>query len=61
MNECRKTKAKVITTTNQKKGQYTEEPMTTHGKNNETTRRRENTRGQVVIGFSFASDWLRKR
>ena len=22
---------------------------------------RENTRGQVVIGFSFASDWLRKR
>ena len=39
LNESRKTKAKVITTTNQKKGQYTEEPMTTQGKNNETTRR----------------------
>ena len=38
MNECRKTKAKVITTTNQKKGKYTEESMTTQGKNNETTR-----------------------
>ena len=38
LNECRKTKAKVITTTNQKKGKYTEEPMTTQGKN-ETTRR----------------------
>ena len=25
LNECRKTKAKVITTTNQKKGKYTEE------------------------------------
>ena len=38
LNECRKTKAKVITTTNQKKGKYTEESMTTQGKNETTWR-----------------------
>ena len=49
--ECRKTKTKVITTANQNKDKYHNEPMRSHA--------RENASDQVAIGFSSASDWLR--
>ena len=41
---------------NQKKAEYPKEPMKTQ----ETTSKQPKARGDhVVIGFSFASDWLR--
>ena len=55
--ECRKTKTKIITTANQNKGKYSKEPIRTQSKWREA---RENASDQVAIGFSFASDWLRK-
>ena len=42
---------------NQKKAEYPKEPMKTQ----ETTSKQPKARGDhVVIGFSFASDWLRE-
>ena len=45
--ESRKTKTKVITMSNQKEAKQEKLPKA-----------RENAGDQVVIGFSFASDWL---
>ena len=53
--ESRKNKTKVLTTANQNKGRYSKEPMRTQSKHS-----RENASEQVAIGFSLASDWLRK-
>ena len=51
--ECRKTRAKIVTTAGQKGGKYPEELM--------RTKVRENASDQVVIFFvSFAPDWLKK-
>ena len=57
--ECRITKTKAITKTNQKKGTRHEEPIGTLVKSSKQPKARENAGDQVVIGFSFASDWLR--
>ena len=56
--ECRKTKVKVITTANQNNGNHHKEPIRTQA----WTRARKNASDQlqVVIGLSFASDWLRR-
>ena len=64
--ECRKTKTKVITTANQNKDKYHNEPVRTQSKihvhgNGNRSQARENASDQVAIGFSFASDWLRGR
>ena len=56
--ECRKTKTEVITTANQKKENYLKGPMRTQSKNQPNTR--EHANYQVIIGFSFASDWSRE-
>ena len=50
--ECCKTKTKVNTSTNQNKGEYHKEPVRTQA--------RENASNQVVVGFGFVSDWLRR-
>ena len=69
--ECRQTKTIVIPMANQKQGK---EPLRTHRQANQSagkctkskrgktqvTKARENAGNQVAIGFSFASDWLRK-
>ena len=58
--ECRKTKTKLITTTNQNKGKYYKKPMTGLKVNTcKRPRALENVGDQVTIGFNFASDWLR--
>ena len=43
-----------------KKGGYPEEPMRTQRKTSKPPKARENAGNQVVIGVSFASDWLRQ-
>ena len=50
---CCKTKTKVTTVTNQKKKK---EPIKL--KKSKLPKARENVSEQVMIGFSFASDWL---
>lgn len=49
--ECRKTKPKVITTSNWKKGKYREEPMIGRVKLTKLLKARENNSDQVVFGF----------
>ena len=51
--DCRKTITKVITTANQKTGEYLKKSMRTESKNNNTQRAGKH-------GFIIASDWLRK-
>lgn len=51
-------KTNVITTANQMKGRYCGQPRRTQSKNTQTASR-ENVGDQVVIGFSFESDWLK--
>ena len=59
MIECRTTKSKVITTVNQEKGKYSEEPMRELKlKNRKLSKAQENGGYQLVISVSFASDLL---
>ena len=72
--EYRQTKTNVITMANQNQGKHLKEPLRTHRQANQSagkctqskrgktqvTKARENAGNQVAIGFSFASDWLRK-
>ena len=51
-----KTKTKAITTTNHNKDNITKR---TQSKTSKLPEARENADDQVMIGFSFASDWLR--
>ena len=51
--ECRKPKTKVITTINQKIRELKVKPR-------KLPKAQENTGVQVVIGFRFASDWMRE-
>ena len=53
---CCKTKTKVTTVANQKKKKSLKEP--TKLKKSKLPKARENVSEQVMIGFSFASDWL---
>ena len=46
---------------NQNKGKYLQEPIRTQRKTTEMSKARENAGDQVVIVFSFASDWLKER
>ena len=48
----------IVFKASQKKGKYPEEPMRTQP--TKLSNARENAGNQVVIGFSIASDWLRK-
>ena len=71
--EYRQTKTNVITMA-QNQGKHLKEPLRTHRQANQSagkctqskrgktqvTKARENAGNQVAIGFSFASDWLRK-
>ena len=60
--EWRKTKAKVITTANQKKGNITRSQWELRVKTTKLFKARENAGDQVVVlDFCFASDWLRGR
>ena len=59
--DCRTTKIKLTTTANQRKGKYLQEPIRTQRKTTEMSKARENAGDQVVIVFSFASDWLKER
>ena len=52
--ERRKTKTKVITTADQKRGRYHLEPIRILNKTNQKASDR------FMIGFSLASDWLRE-
>ena len=54
--ECRKTKTKVITASIIRKTN-----ITGANENSNTRQARENASNQVMIGFCFASDWLRER
>ena len=49
-----------MTTADQKKGKYPEEPMRIQLRINKLPKARENAGNQVVVGFSFAADWLRE-
>ena len=53
---CCKTKTKVTTVANQKKKKSLKEPIKL--KKSKLPKARENVSEQVMIGFSFASDWL---
>ena len=52
--ECRESKIRVITATNQNTGKNPEEPMRAQSK---TSKAREKTDDQFVIGAKFASNW----
>ena len=54
-----KTKTKVITTANQKKGKYLKSQSELKVKTTKPPKARENTGDHVVIGVGFASDWSR--
>ena len=58
--EIRQTKTIVITTTNRKKGKQLKEPVKPQSKTTKIPKARENAGEPVVIGFSFASDWLKE-
>ena len=58
--EIRQTKTTVITTTNRKKGKQLKEPVKPQSKTTKIPKARENAGEPVVIGFSFASDWLKE-
>ena len=58
--ECSKSKTDVITTANQKKGKYPEEPMRNQRKNSHTASSAGNAGDQFVIFVNFAYDWSRE-
>ena len=58
--ERRKTKTKVITTADQRRGRYHLEPIRILNKTNQTAYAREKASDRFMIGFSLASDWLRE-
>ena len=58
--ECNEIKAEVITSANQRRGNYLKEPIWIQRKNKQFAKSREHVRVQVVIGFSVVFDWLWK-
>ena len=54
--ECLKTK----TNSQSNEGKYLKEPIRTQSKTTKLSKARENAGDQVVITFSFASDWMRE-
>ena len=58
--ECCKTKATVITIASLKKRKYPIKAKIIQNKTSKLPQARENACDQVVFGFSFESDWLRK-
>ena len=58
--KCRKTEIKVIPTANQKKENTLKSQREIKVNTTKLSKARENTGDQVVVDFSFASDWLKE-
>ena len=60
LTKCRKTEVKVIPTANQKKENTLKSQREIKVNTTKLSKARENTGDQVVVDFSFASDWLKE-
>ena len=58
-NDCQKTKTKVSTPTNHNRSRQRDEPITILAITCNSLKAREKSRVQGVIGFGFASHWLK--